>query len=179
MEMHSNMKNKLLSKLMSRMIDKHAFGRSFTLNLLIQLCEENVIPVDILQDLLKESCTRIKDASAHVRKKALQLLNIIIKIYYSIFVESQNNNSFMSEESLDEEYKKQKQEIEELQEEIQKIEEDLNKVSDEEMFEQLQAEKNSLKRKIDVCTKTEKKILQYKNVLESFKNVIKSCFNLL
>lgn len=66
-----NMKKKLLDRLIHRVYDKHAHGRTHVLGILASLCEENVVPVDFLQPILKVACDRIRDVSANVRKKAI------------------------------------------------------------------------------------------------------------
>lgn len=81
-------KKKLLDTLITRIFDKHAYCRSCVLGVLGDLCSENVVPKDYLMPILKCGCDRMKDASAHVRKKAITLLYMVMKYYRVIFVES-------------------------------------------------------------------------------------------
>lgn len=48
------------------------------MNILATLAEENIIPRKYLNLFLKAGIDRVKDISINVRKKALQLINIII-----------------------------------------------------------------------------------------------------
>ena len=62
---------------MSRLHDKSAFGRSFTLQVLLDLTTKNFIPSHLLLLLLKSVVGRVNDVSASVRKRSMQLMNAL------------------------------------------------------------------------------------------------------
>jgi hypothetical protein len=85
---------------MDRLCDKVSWCRSCVLGVMSDLTEENVIPNNYLKEFLNSACSRIKDTSATVRKKALTLINNVIRVYYVIYVESQNKTKFISSEEV-------------------------------------------------------------------------------
>lgn len=62
-----------------RIFDKTAFGRSFTLNRIKELVNQNLIPAECLCSIFKDVCGRIKDNSSFVRKASLSLFKSILK----------------------------------------------------------------------------------------------------
>lgn len=64
--------------MLQRIYDKNSFCRSYVLNILGILAEENIVPKKYFTLFLKAGIDRVKDVSINVRKKALQLINVII-----------------------------------------------------------------------------------------------------
>lgn len=77
-EENKKSKDKFITTLLQRIYDKNSFCRSHVLNILATLAEENVVPKKHLTFFLKAGIDRVKDVSINCRKKALQLVNVII-----------------------------------------------------------------------------------------------------
>jgi hypothetical protein len=71
-------KERFITTLLQRIYDKNSFCRSYILNILTSLAEEDLVPKKYLTLFLKAGIDRVKDISINVRKKALQLINAII-----------------------------------------------------------------------------------------------------
>lgn len=176
LENHNVMKKKLLDKLILRVYDKHAFCRSHILGILSNLCEENTIPRDYLFDIFKKACDRIKDVSAHVRKKAIQLLTITMKYYYVIYVESQKqieSKKFLSKEKIEKDLNNNKMEEADIKNGILELEETLKEITDplKPEIQEIQADIKALKRKYDHCMNMRKCLQEYKEILVSVEEI--------
>ena len=44
--------------------------------------------------LLKCGCDRLKDISAHVRKRAINLIYVVLKYYHLVFVETADSSNY-------------------------------------------------------------------------------------
>lgn len=64
--------------MLQRIYDKNSHCRTYVINILATLADENVIPRKYMTLFLKAGIDRVKDISINVRKKALQLINIIV-----------------------------------------------------------------------------------------------------
>lgn len=169
-ENHLNMKKKLLERLIQRVYDKHAFCRSHSLGLLANLCENNTIPRDFLMEVFKKACDRIKDVSANVRKRAIQLLTITVQYYYVIFVESQkqmNSKKFLTKLDLEKDISENKTMEEELRISLEEIEKNMMKIEDplNEEINDMHSELNSLKRKLEQTLNLRKYLVEYRDIL--------------
>lgn len=179
-ENHITMKKKLLDKLILRIYDKISFCRSHVLGVLSSLCEGNTIPRDYLFQIFKKACERIKDVSAHVRKKAIQLLMITMHYYYVIYVESQKQievKKFLSKEKIEKDLNNSKLEEVDIKQEITELEESLKKIEDplNPQINEIQADTKALKRKLDQCLTMRKYLHEY---LEILLNIEEICPNL-
>ncbi|KRX03620.1 Armadillo-type fold [Pseudocohnilembus persalinus] len=175
---HLKQKKKLLDTLISRIYDKHAFCRSAVLQVLSDLCEENTIPVDYLQHLLRSGCDRIKDVSANVRKRAIYLITMVIKYYYLIFVQSKKDNTdkFQSKSVIQNDLKfalKDKQEfiqvVKEIEDQLDNIREDTEE--NERIFEQLQQRRKQFKRKLEAINQLESTLKEYLEMITTIEEV--------
>lgn len=132
---HIQMKKRLLERLIKRVYDKHAYARSNILGLLQQLCEENVVPADFLQPVLRAACDRLRDVSANVRKKALQLLRICIDFNFALFVASQKKHKFLTKQQIDTELMLNNQELDTIKAELAQIDVQLHALNEEDVDE--------------------------------------------
>ena len=71
-------KERFITTLLQRIYDKNSHCRTYIINILATLAEENAVPKKYLTLFLKAGIDRVKDGSINVRKKALQLINIIM-----------------------------------------------------------------------------------------------------
>jgi hypothetical protein len=71
-------KDRFITTLLQRIYDKNSFARSYILSILAHLAEENFAPRKHLTLFLKAGIDRVKDVSINCRKKALQLINVIV-----------------------------------------------------------------------------------------------------
>lgn len=175
-ENHSAMKKKLLDKLIVRVYDKHAFCRSHILSILSGLCESNTIPREYLFDIFKKACDRIKDVSAHVRKKAIQLLIITMQYYYVIYVESQKQSEtrkFLSLEKVEKDLSINKLQEEDIVNGMAEIEESIKQVKDplNPELQELQADLKALKKKNEMCATMRRCLQEYKEVLQAVQEI--------
>ena len=100
-ESHKVVRKKLLDHLLRRVYDKNAHARTSTLTVLCDLCEKNCIPQDTLLSVLKAACDRSKDTSVYVRRRSIQLIQLCVRFYYVILVESQRKRKrFLSKQEL-------------------------------------------------------------------------------
>lgn len=169
-ENHIMMKKKLLDKLIPRVYDKHAYCRSHILGVLSSLCEGNTVPRDYLFEIFKKACDRIKDVSAHVRKKAIQLIIITMQYYYLLFVESQKQieiKKFLTKERLDKDLNNSRLEESEIKQGLMELEESLKQIEDplNPQINEIQADIKSLKRKHEQCLNMRKYLQEYKEIL--------------
>lgn len=170
------MKKKLLDKLIPRVYDKHAYCRSHVLGILSNLCEANTVPRDYLFEILKKACDRMKDVSAHVRKKAIQLIIITMQYYYVIFVQSQKQieiKKFLGKERLDKDLNNNKLEENEIKNGLLELEDSLKQIEDplSPQIAEIQADIKSLKRKLDQCLNMRKYLQEYKEILLAIEDI--------
>lgn len=121
-ESHEKAREKILDALLQRVYDKHAFCRSHVLGTLVDLCTANLVPQTYLSQLLESACDRIKDTSANVRRKAIQLLQKVVEYYSIVFVKSQNRTKFLTDEEIEREASFNSAEKQELLMEVRTIE---------------------------------------------------------
>lgn len=165
-------KTRLLDKLVKRINDKHAFARAHVFKIFIDLCTSNVVPKEYLSVLLRCACERIQDVSANVRKKAIELLNVLVGMYYGIFVENKERG-FLSKEDLEREKKYTQSEISNLEAKIKKTKEEMKQFMEE------SDEQNELADDLKVMTgrwshldNTKKHIEEYLALLAQLEKVI-------
>ena len=177
-EDHQNMKNyenkklKLLEKLLTRIFDKHAHCRSQALSVLCTLCQENVVPIEFLHPILAGACDRIKDISAFVRRKAIQLLLILVNIYFAVFVKSQNRKVFMSLEEIENEINFCESDIKDLEKDLREIEDEVKKgEKDNEEILNLQKDHQELVRKREQSNQVKEKLKDYRQFLTAIDQV--------
>ena len=176
LENHNAMKKKLLDKLLLRVYDKHAFCRSHILGILSGLCEGNTVPRDYLFDIFKKACDRIKDVSAHVRKKAIQLLMITMQYYFAIYVESQKQieiKKFLSKEKIEKDLNNNKMEEADIKNGIAELEESLKEIIDplKPELQEIHADIKALKRKHEHCMNMRKCLQEYREMLVSIEEI--------
>lgn len=118
-----------------------------------------------------------------MRKKAIQLLNITIRYYFVIFVESQNATpkKFMTFNDLKKELNENKQEEEEKRKSLEENEQEMLNTSElsNENLEELQGVQNSLKRKLEQIVNLRKYLLEYREILEDIKEICPNLEQLL
>jgi len=175
-ENHIIMKKKLLDKMILRVYDKHAFCRSHVLGVLSNLCEANTVPRDYLFEIFKKACDRIKDVSAHVRKKTIQLLTITMRYYYVIYVESQKqieNKKFLSKERIEKDLNDNRLEEADIKQNLFELEESLKKIDDplKPEVNEIQADIKALKRKLEQNMNMRKCLQEYKEILLSIEEI--------
>lgn len=95
-EVDENKIEKLFACLEMRLYDKHAYARLHTLDIISELVERNLLPYNLLKVFLSKSIEKIKDISAFVRKKALQLVQRIIISYQMIYTTDKSSYKFVS-----------------------------------------------------------------------------------
>ncbi len=158
-------KRKLLDKLLTRIYDKHAFARSHVVGIWIELCQEDVVPKEYLLELLKSSCDRLKDVSAHVRKKSIQLLSVVISIYHKIFV-PQTKKSFIHKDEISKEIQFTLQEKEDIKKQIKRANESAKQlIEDSEEYNEMQNEINSMQKRLEESDKVLALLEEYKQIL--------------
>ena len=77
-EMYKEPKEKFISTLLQRIYDKSSFCRSHVLGILAQLATEKLVPRKYLILFMKAGMDRVKDQSINTRRRALQLINVVI-----------------------------------------------------------------------------------------------------
>ncbi len=176
LERNSAMKNKLLNRLLQRVHDKQAFCRTNVLGVLGNLCQDNVIPKEFLVLILSRAIERIKDVSAHVRKKAIQLIIILVGIFHVIFAKSQGRAEFLGREEIQKELEFSKQEMTDLREELKQLEEKMRQigVEDSDEFDRLQISHTSMKKRILNLVQTQEKLKEYYDIVVAFEKVTPS-----
>ena len=175
-ENHIIMKKKLLDKLILRVYDKHAFCRSHILGVLSSLCESNTVPRDYLFEIFTKACDRIKDVSAHVRKKAIQLLTITMHYYFVIYVESQkqiDKKKFLTKEKIEKDLNNNRLEEGDIKQGISELEESLKQIDDplKPEINEIQTDIKSLKRKLEQCLNMRKCLQEYKDILLAIEGI--------
>lgn len=78
-------KEKFLFLLMKRILDKNAYCRAHILEILQELAEHNILPFAMYKLLFRSAVSRTRDTSALVRKRAMQLVRVIIQFYHKAF----------------------------------------------------------------------------------------------
>ena len=165
-------KNRFLDKLVKRINDKHAYSRSHLLKVFLDLCNSNVVPKEYLSVLLKCACDRIKDVSAHVRKKALELIIILVDLYHGIFV-GNKDQGFMSKDELEREKKFNEAEILQVDKGIKDHQELLKRILDDsEEHNEKTEDLKILQKKKDTLIAGKLHIQEYNDVLNMIDKVL-------
>jgi hypothetical protein len=76
--MYKDAREKFITTLLQRIYDKSSFCRCHVLGILAQLTTDKIIPKKYLILFLKAGIDRVKDQSINTRKRALQLINVVI-----------------------------------------------------------------------------------------------------
>jgi len=151
-------KEKFIEMLFERIYDKNSFCRSKVLGIFEKLCENNSITYYKYLNLLTETSKRLKDDKSQVRKRALSLINRIIRNYASIYksetfltLEEIMNLIKMTNEHA-EELKKKIENLHQTQIEISKKYDNFNidslkQIKDVNKFESNKVKKDSIKNK--------------------------------
>ena len=168
---HKKAKGRLLDKLLKRVNDKHAYSRSNVLKAFVDLCTSNVIPKEYLQKILQKGCERIKDASANVRKKALELLDKILRMYYTIFVGT-SDSGFLSKPELERQIKFSQDEEKEIEKQLLVLEEKgKGYMENSEEYSEIQSEIKIQQRKLESNQAAQQHTKEYISMLESIQKV--------
>lgn len=164
-------KIRLLDKLVKRVNDKNAYSRAHVMKSLVDLCTSNVVPQQYLKVMLQKGCERIKDISANVRKKALELLDKVIRIYYNIFV-GNVDSGFMSSSEIQRQQQFNSEEEEDARRQISAIEEKArSQLRGIEEYEKLQSDLRIQRRKLESLKTQEEHITEYLHMLNSIEKV--------
>jgi len=172
-------KTKMLDRLVKRVTDKHAYSRMHIMKVFIDLCSSNVVPKEYLQVLLRSACDRIKDVSANVRKKAIELLNEVVKIYFSIYVENKERG-FLPKDDLERQKKYVQNNLNDLEKNIMEIKEKMKRYMEE--SDEVNELNDELKIQMSKWTNldgTKKYIEEYINLLIQLERVIPNLVQLL
>lgn len=78
-------KQKFIDILFKRLYDENCFCRNKVLQVCERLCDCNALGIEEYLILMKEATIRVKDERAQVRKRAIELLEKVIKIFASLF----------------------------------------------------------------------------------------------
>lgn len=77
-EVYKESREKFITTLLQRIYDKSSFCRCHILGILAQLASEKIVAKKYLILFLKAGIDRVKDQSINVRKRSLQLINVVI-----------------------------------------------------------------------------------------------------
>ncbi len=110
-------KEKFIEIIFDRIYDKNSFCRSKVLGTFERLCENNSITYHNYLKLLTETSKRLKDDKSQVRKRAISLINRIIRNYASIY----KTESFLTLDEITNLIKMTNEHTDELSKKIEKI----------------------------------------------------------
>lgn len=119
-------KENYIGILFERIYDKNSFCRSKVLQIFDRLCENNTISLDNYLKLLNEASRRLKDDKSQVRKRAVCLINSIIKVFANVF----KSDRFLTVEEINNLIKNTNETIDKLNEDIKRISESQVKISE-------------------------------------------------
>jgi len=176
---HKKAKIRLLDKLVRRVNDKHAYCRSHVLKAFVDLCNSNVVPKQYLRVMLLKGCERIKDISANVRKKALELVDKVIRMYYSIFV-GNSDSGFITVPELQRQSKFNAEEEKDLEKQIRKLNDKLKEHDDDsEEYSEIQSEMRTFQQKLETVKAGQENITEYINMLNAIEKIVPNLLQLL
>lgn len=156
-----------INLLMSRLHDKNAFGRTFTLQVLLELTNGNFIPPHILLLLLKSVVGRVNDVSASVRKRSMQLMNALFQVFYEMLVVSQGRKVFYTQQELRHEMALLTHEVEASKETMRDYETQLKAMAEdqEELFDALKEKHDVLKNKVSTHNQLLYRLEEYQQLI--------------
>ncbi len=170
-------REKYLERLLGRVYDKNALCRAHLLGLLDDLCTANLVLPELLPELLRVATDRAKDTSSKVRKRALELLLSVLRVY--LLLHCEGSSKFRPKAQALVERQATLTEAETLKQQLHTVEEAMARTEDEEAFEEMEREAGRLRHRLKEQGTGLDRLELYLDMLVAIEDLVGTLCNLL